>query len=1112
MKRNTLCTLTRGLWLLPALLAGCNVSPEGLAESKPAKVHVKLDFDARPLPEIPLPNDLATRYDETAATRRRLNASLVAPTGFESRTRELVDQLDGWGVFQPITIPFDGAIDPVELKKRHVGDDFAFGDDAIYVVNLTPGAADFGKPAVLDIGAGNFPVVLEQLQGYWKGDSRGDTLSLFFEEYDEDTNANGVLDEGEDTDLDGLLDKPNYWPGVTKKHTEMNLAERADALMSFYEKETNTLIVRPLVPLHERSTYAVVVTRRVLDAAGKPVGSPLPWIHHLSQTEPLSRLEDALAANGALYGNLKLADVAFAWTFTTASVESNLRAVREGLYGRGAQAHLHDAFPAEANGLLPMFDGDPQRKHENKYTVSGETFETIAQLIVSGGLVGGGGPEQQKRFKEALKYVDRHFFGTFDSPQLFDRQDKDGNYLGYNDMSWPGDLDRKQAKARSESVTFWGVTPRKELTPDGKPKGLVILGHGYGSSKTEVFNLHHYFSRHGLAVLAIDNVSHGFVVSGDDATLLQSVFESLGVGGLAKALTTNRSWDHDLDGEEDSAADFWTSYTFHTRDVVRQTAVDYMQLIRILRSFDGQRKWKMDLNGNGQLDDVAGDLDGDGTVDIGGPDMPLYMLGGSLGGIMSAVVGGVEPELTAVVPVAGGGGLIDVGTRSIQGGVREAVILRLMGPLYVGVADYKTKSMSIRTIVPSLNDDREVEVARVEADVWSGLKAGDTVRADNLSNNEYDCAVLQVEPTCQATCEAEVKDDDKPTCANRCLTFRMGLGSDITFPSQRHRLRFYQGNAFVVGKIDPRKHRACEVKPDAKALFDVDQFGQSISFHHRSAPLAFAKGQPLAPLAEGMGLHRARPELRRFMGFAQMVLDPADPAVWAQHFSDPDVKTHAIVLNTVGDMNVPVSTGSAIGRAAGLLDWKTKIAEWGGRSVLQVLNDTYVNEAVDKIPRFVDSKGVGVLFDPENLSQSSEGVMPLPPAGQKVQFSGPAPRGKDGFEIYRLDPPLHKYAIGPDALGGISGTFFPYVEPGGRHGFWEAGSHVDFLLKQCKDDATAAGTDPAACNGKVFFDHGTMIMHAVAKYLASKGTSWSLEACMSQGDCGDVLPPPAPRP
>ena len=58
----------------------------------------------------------------------------------------------------------------------------------------------------LDIGEGNYPVVLERLE-YWKNDPRGWTLSLAFEEADEDLNENGVLDPGEDLNGNGLLDQ-----------------------------------------------------------------------------------------------------------------------------------------------------------------------------------------------------------------------------------------------------------------------------------------------------------------------------------------------------------------------------------------------------------------------------------------------------------------------------------------------------------------------------------------------------------------------------------------------------------------------------------------------------------------------------------------------------------------------------------------------------------------------------------------------------------------------------------------------------------------------------------------------------------------------------------------
>ena len=92
------------LFLLTACLACLSPTPEGLHPIESADVTVKMDFAHRPLPEIPLPNDIATRYDETSPTKRRLNVSMVAPTYMEEEVRQLLDTMDGWGVFQPIVI------------------------------------------------------------------------------------------------------------------------------------------------------------------------------------------------------------------------------------------------------------------------------------------------------------------------------------------------------------------------------------------------------------------------------------------------------------------------------------------------------------------------------------------------------------------------------------------------------------------------------------------------------------------------------------------------------------------------------------------------------------------------------------------------------------------------------------------------------------------------------------------------------------------------------------------------------------------------------------------------------------------------------------------------
>ena len=200
--------------VLAVAACGQSEDPTGIAESAPAATTVKLDFFHKPLPEIPLPNDIATVYDAQSATRRRVNASMIAPTGFERRTRELLDDLDGWGLLQPITIPFSGPLDPHSIIAGHRDPDYDIANDVIYLINVDRASEEFGRIHHLDVGNGNYPFVVEERERYWENDPRAGLMTLVFEEVDEDLNGNGILDQGEDTDADGVLDKPNYLPGT----------------------------------------------------------------------------------------------------------------------------------------------------------------------------------------------------------------------------------------------------------------------------------------------------------------------------------------------------------------------------------------------------------------------------------------------------------------------------------------------------------------------------------------------------------------------------------------------------------------------------------------------------------------------------------------------------------------------------------------------------------------------------------------------------------------------------------------------------------------------------------------------------------------------------------
>ena len=1041
--------------LLACLATAClSDAPDGIAKARPAATTVKLDFFHRPLPEIPLPNDIATRYDESSATGRRINASMIAPTGFEQRVRRKIDELDGWGVFQPITIPFTGPLDVESILEGHRDVDYDTANDVIYLIDVDRDSPDFGRVHPLDVGNGNFPVVLEDIDGYWDNDPRGWTISILFDETDEDTNGNGELDGGEDTDADGVLDRPNYLPGHSPDRDDF--AARADALMTFYERETNTLIVRPMVPLRERTTYAVVVTRRLLDEDGEPVGSPYDYVNHAAQTHALTPLKDALP------DGLALGDVAFAFAFTTQSVESHWIAVREGLYGHGIQKHLGEDYPAEISELAVARDPENPRWADvgNPYILPTEDWAPALQLIAEGLLGQDGDSAEGRALIESQRYIDYQVEGAFESPQLFPRTasgddtDDARKWLSLDTQAWPADLDLLPANARGETVRFHLVVPRKEVSDrgDGKPAPVAILGHGYTGSRFDAVTLGGHMAKHGMATLSIDCVSHGIGLSESEAAQVGPLLGAFGLQSFGEALLKDRAIDQNADGTKDSGADFWTAYLFHTRDVVRQCALDYVQLIRILDRFDGEQKWAFDVNGDGDAD-LAGDFDGDGHVDIGG-DAYITVLGASLGGIMSAVVAGVEPKVDATVPIAGGGGLGDIGARSLQGGVREAVILRMMGPLYVG-DPIDEEITRIRTIVPDLNDDAKLDIGHTH-----DVEPGDTVLVDNLDNGERGCGYV----------------DD----AGR---FRVAVESDV---GDRTRLRFFEGDALVVG-------RDCELRDGATPRGKFDRLGVDVEFQGQT----FERDQPLRAFAEGLALARATPRLRRFLALGQLVLDPGDPAIYARHMLQDPIEypstgektgAHAIVVTTMGDMNVPASSGVSLGRAAGLIPYTQGDPRYDNRPANQVLIDTFTAEAVHSYARFEMSDGQPTHMDIENFSQ-----------------------GTDPWraEVPRLDPPLRLGFDEKDALGGYSAAIFPFAIPEGQHGFAFPGGMTDFARKECRPRCEAEGPCPCVDDG--VFDVGNFMFNMFGRFLSSGGQHLETDACMSRDDCAWKKPPPEPR-
>jgi hypothetical protein len=1024
---------------------------------------VRYDIGHQPLPDIPLPTDTATWPDPTSRTGLRINASLVAPTNIERQARERFAQMEGWGTFAPITVSFDvdratepytditrAAVDLGNVKNRHQGDDYDFADDAVYVINLTTGV-----PAVMDVGAGNFNYTLKRLDRYWANDTRVTERNLLFETRDE--SQHGALAPTaflpmHDTDFDGRLDIPNLDepfacpdPDLARcdnvRHEEYASDEcyekrRArdqcisDHLMYFYERETDTLVLRPLLPLDEMTRYAVVITDRLVDGEGYSVKSPFEFIYHAAQ-EPTARrvmeiLEDPTKKNyfgdihcdgGACSG---LDHVAFTWSFTTQPTVDDMKRLRDGLYGQGPFERWAAEYPPvmevnRALGLVQVSDGSATEEPNWLDSADAETFgckgkanddnpnlyivrfddirDKMRRLVVEGfGVDEGPGVELLMR---QLDYIDYFLIGTFESPFLLEGGPKStdpNSAFHLNFLTGEGEVN-------TDVVQFWMIVP-KEHGEFKQPFDVNVYGHGYTGYFVEQVLYAGNMAAHGLATVGINAMGHGVVFDDPiDEQAAEIALRDACAVPFFEALTQVRARDLDNDGRPDSGGDFWSSYLFHTRDGVRQSVLDHIQLVRILRSFgtsDGKTicrtagedgtGWSQpatqpcDVKPDGKAE-AAGDFDGNGVHDVGGPSATYGTWGESLGGILSAIHGSIDAYVTAAVPGSGGGGLTDIGIRSFQGGVIEAVLLRIWGPLVVSIpsterprcddpeADKPHKHCtvcddgqhSLRWVVPDVNGTGEVEIDCVDpADIEAT-----TVMVYNLDNGESRCARVDAEQRLRVGIPASIGDQiqidfyagDIVQSFDGCQPVPEAVNSAQPVKS----VLVWGPGRFLEGGTDDLG-RACSGGPTCR------------QFQGTFLP----EGSSLVAPAEGFGQLRQTPSSRRFLQLAQTALDPGDPISFAPYYSikqmsDPfgnPIAPHAVLtLNTIGDMNVPLNSGIAFARATGALpflrpdqatlypeyaNYATPAAlyvELGDRTPNQELIDRHVIEGITALAR-----------------------------------------------------------------------------------------------------------------------------------------------------------------
>lgn len=716
--------------ILLFLACGDKTSPKGLFRTaETSGPMVIFDPDAKPVPIVPFPNDLMTRYDETSPTKLRLNLPLNGVTELENALRKKMNTLDGFGVMSPITVSFDKPLDPETVNKN-----------TVLVINIDEDSSHFGEAVQLSFGSGLFPAKIRP-----------------FSMFDNDPKGN----------FDNILFPFNVENDEYSKKT----------LEPFYipddENHIYTIYLRPLLPLEENTKYAVVLTPLITDRDGNPIRSPFPYTNHILQSQDILKLvEGSPSIMNRL--NLDNSQIAFAWSFTTQSITKDLYTIRQGLWGDGPLKYLERNFPPVFDKINELNAGCSEQP--SIYVIKAEDFSKGLQAFLDkfSGLIDLGDFPLATLLD--FSSVDYFVFGSYKSPSFIKNE---GGFFQINYLTG-------KANVSSDTVSFFATVP-KQTEKYRAPFPVMLFGHGNSESRIDVFAMANRLASYGIAGISIDAVGHGpsdylsplctseeglksllqefgdeLPFSGDLDTIMPALIvllvEPLATGlcinvdlsdpnnwrEILKEFTSNglihslscegRAKDVDGDGTLDSGEDFFIYDPFISRDNLRQTVVDQMQLVRILKHLGS------DLNGNGFLDPTEGDFNLDGIPDIGGPNNHVFYSGQSLGGILGSILTAVEPDIPRSVLNVPGGTLTDIMAKSTLRGVTMRIFRKLVGPVIVGKNEnngyalyfneedkpfFRTESFSpgSKAILENINKGLKNEVNLKNGNLWVNIPA-----------------------------------------------------------------------------------------------------------------------------------------------------------------------------------------------------------------------------------------------------------------------------------------------------------------------------------------------------------------------------------------------------
>ena len=376
-----------------------------------------------------------------------------------------------------------------------------------------------------------------------------------------------------------------------------------------YDPVANMVRARANDLLDQHRHYAILVTDAVQDTGGNPVTAD-PNFTACIQAPATDYCNLLAQVVGTYAGAAGSQNIVAASVFTTLSATTWLEQARDLL------AQVPIGFQAVGSAVK----------------AANVTVATLKAQV-------GANPATFQSFPETIPSVvfdgvDRLVVGTYQSPNFLNPQQYIPNLPTATSLALP---------ASNNTITFHAFIPSSAAPSTGYP--VVIFGHGFGENAFESPTLvASTFAKAGFVTLAINAVGHGY----GPQTLLQLTVK--GASGTTDFVAGGRGIDLNGDGTITTNEGCFIGWPYPAglRDCLRQTVVDLMQLVHLVRAGTA--------------------IEGSAGVKLDGSR--IYYSGVSLGAIYGAMLTAIDPNVRAAGLSSGGGSIVDISRWTKAGDLR----------------------------------------------------------------------------------------------------------------------------------------------------------------------------------------------------------------------------------------------------------------------------------------------------------------------------------------------------------------------------------------------------------------------------------------------------------